>query len=197
MSGNTPNISPLISPSSWSKSRHATLRPVMVFCLDSLVFKWTKGPDCGCVSYVDICVCRSVHLHSGICVLNRDGESCSQTERLTHPDEERQAEGEWRGGTMGRVTDQDTSIIICILAAASEFNIASLSLWWLATVVYWISAYFCLCGSVCLTDRDRNIKRKGTLSHCLCSLQMGLHIHTQVDVFVSVCHRVCSIKAFL
>lgn len=75
------------------------------------------------MSYVYIRVCGSVPLHSGTCVLNGDGESGSHTERLTHPDEARRAEGERRGDTMGRVTDQDTSIIICLLATCCSHGI--------------------------------------------------------------------------
>lgn len=40
-----------------------------------------------------------------------------------------------------------------------------------------------------------NGRGKGSLRRCVCGTQRSAHI--QVDVFVSVCHRVCSIKASL
>ncbi len=135
--------------------------------------KRTRPWLCVLCRHVCVCVCRSVHLHSGIRVLNGDGESCSQTERFTHPDGERQAAGEWRGDTMGRVTDQDTSIIICLLAAASEFNTASSPLWWLAIAVI---GYQLICVCVCVDECvwETEILRKRYFKSLLVQLTNGL-----------------------
>lgn len=125
---------PLFLSSSWSKSRHATLRSVMVFCLDALLFKWTNrnaGLDCATVSSLSACVCVLRCTKPRHRMLRPHGQTDSHRWREAG----RQTQGEWSRATVDGVTDQDTSITICLLAAS---NVAPSSFWELAITVYWI-----------------------------------------------------------
>lgn len=121
-----------------------------------------------------VAVCLHMSVHAGICVLKRDGELRDWLIRR-----------ERRGDSTDRVTDQDTSIIICLLAAAWEFNIASASLW--------LQLIGCYC--LCIWETEGEILRK----RCLSSLQMSAHTHPGwcfcVCVSQSLFHQSVSINS--